>query len=107
MENVIELNANNFDNEVMSSQVPVLVDFWADWCGPCKALAPIIGEIADEYIGKAKVAKVDVSSNQLLAGKFGVRSIPTLLIFKEGQVSGQIVGNVAKERITEKLEGII
>ena len=70
MENVVELNDSNFDNEVMSSQVPVLVDFWADWCGPCKALAPIISEIADEYVGKAKVAKVDVTTNQLLAGKF-------------------------------------
>ncbi len=107
MEKVIELNETNFEREVITSEVPVLVDFWAEWCSPCKMLAPIIGEIADEYSGKAKICKIDVSSQQALAGKFNVRSIPTLLLFNKGQVSGQIVGNVGKERITEKLDGIL
>lgn len=107
MGKVIELSDANFADEVTSAKVPVVVDFWAEWCGPCKALAPIIEEIAEEYAGKAKVGKVDVTNNQLLAGKYSVLTIPTVLFFKGGRVSGQIVGNVRKERITEKLDGIL
>lgn len=107
MGKVIELSNANFEDEVTSSTVPVIVDFWAEWCGPCKALAPIIEEIAVEYAGKVKVGKVDVTANQLLAGKYSVLSIPTVLLFKDGRVSGQIVGNVPKERITEKLDRML
>ena len=107
MGNVLVLDDSNFDNEVLSSDIPVLVDFWAEWCGPCKQVGPTVEEIAGEYSGKVKVGKVDVTANQMLAGKFSVRSIPTLLVFKDGKVAGQIVGNVPKAKITEKLDAVL
>ena len=104
---VNEFTDANFEDDVTNSDIPVLVDFWATWCGPCKAIAPIIEEIAEDYKGKIKVGKVDVDQNQNLAMKFGVRSIPTLLILKNGEVVNQIVGSVPKSEISEKLDTII
>ena len=104
---VYEFTDANFENDVTNSDIPVLVDFWATWCGPCKAIAPIIEEIARDYEGKVKVGKVDVDQNQNSAMKFGVRSIPTLLILKNGEVVNQIVGSVPKSEISEKLDTVI
>jgi thioredoxin 1 len=95
---------SNFDAEVINSDKPVLVDFWATWCGPCRMIAPVIEEIASEYEGKAKVAKLDVDANPQVSMKYGIRSIPTLLIFKNGQVVDQIVGAVPKGVIDGKLK---
>ncbi|MBT4154972.1 MAG: thioredoxin [Candidatus Marinimicrobia bacterium] len=106
-EHVHEFNDENFDTDVTQSPVPVLIDFWAVWCGPCKAIAPVIDEIASEYNGKVKVGKVDVDANQNTAMKYGVRSIPTLLIMKDGKVVNQIVGAVPKGNITGMLDEII
>ncbi len=106
-EHVHEFNDENFDTDVTQSLVPVLIDFWAVWCGPCKAIAPVIDEIASEYNGKVKVGKVDVDANQNTAMKYGVRSIPTLLIMKDGKVVNQIVGAVPKGNITGMLDEII
>lgn len=99
----LEITDANFAEEVEKSDVPVLIDFWAVWCGPCRMIAPIVEELAGEYQGKAKIGKVDVDNNPMIAGKFGIRSIPTLLIFKGGQVVDQIVGAVPKGSIVDKL----
>ncbi|MBT3179957.1 MAG: thioredoxin [Candidatus Marinimicrobia bacterium] len=104
---VQEFTDQNFESDVTQSTVPVLIDFWATWCGPCKAISPIIEEIAGEYDGKVTVGKVDVDQNQNTAMKYGVRSIPTLLIMKDGKVVNQIVGAVPKENITKMLDEII
>jgi thioredoxin 1 len=103
----MELTKENFQTEVIDSDVPVLVDFWATWCGPCLAVAPIIDELAAEYEGKLKVGKVDVDAEQQLAGDFGVRSIPTLLIFNGGKLAEQLVGAVPKSELVDKLQGIL
>jgi len=102
-ENVIEFNDQNFDSDVLKADTPVLVDFWATWCGPCKAIAPIVEEIANEFSGQVKVGKMDVDSNNQVAMKYGIRSIPTLLLFKNGEVVDQVIGNVGKDSI----EGMI
>ena len=100
----LEITDANFAEEVEKSDIPVLLDFWAVWCGPCKMIAPIVEELAGEYQGKAKIGKVDVDNNPGIAGKFGIRSIPTLLLFKGGQVVDQIVGAVPKGHIVDKLD---
>ena len=102
-DNVIEFNDQNFDSEVLESKTPVLVDFWAVWCGPCKAIAPIIEEIANDFNGKVSVGKVDVDNNNQVAMKYGIRSIPTLLLFNNGEVIDQVIGNVGKESIESML----
>ena len=101
--NVHEFTDENFETDVTQSDLPVLIDFWAAWCGPCKAIAPLIDEIAGEYQGKIKVGKVDVDQNQNTAMKYGVRSIPTLLLMKNGEIVDQIVGAVPKGNITDIL----
>jgi len=97
----------NFETEVIKSDIPVLIDFWATWCGPCKAIAPIVEDLAKEYDGKVKVGKVDVDENQQIAIKYGIRSIPTLLIMKNGQVNDMIIGAVPKVQIVQKLKAAL
>ncbi|MBX7157979.1 MAG: thioredoxin [Verrucomicrobiae bacterium] len=101
-DHVLHLNGGNFESEV-SGETPVLVDFWAEWCGPCKMIAPLLDEIANESVGKFKIAKVEVDQNQDLAGRYNIRAIPTMLIFKNGQVKEQMVGVVSKKEILGKL----
>jgi len=106
-ENLIEFTDDNFDTEVLKSNLPVLVDFWAEWCGPCKMIAPIVEEIAGDYAGKVKVGKVNVDFNNQVAMQYGIRGIPALLIFKDGSVANQIVGAVPKNNITQILDEVI
>lgn len=96
-----------FTDEVLNSEQPVLVDFWADWCGPCKMVAPVVEELAADYDGKLKVTKVDVDSSPLTAGTYGIRSIPTLLIFKDGKPVNQVVGAVPKQVLQEKIDQVV
>ncbi|MBP9096548.1 MAG: thioredoxin [Ignavibacteria bacterium] len=100
----LEITDANFDAEVINSDKPVLIDFWAVWCGPCKLIAPVVEEVAKEYEGKFKVGKMDIDNNPNVAMKYGIRSIPTLLIFKDGKVVDQIVGAVPKNVITSKMD---
>ena len=93
-----------FTEEVLNSEQPVLVDFWADWCGPCKMVAPVVEELAEDYDGRLKVTKVDVDSSPLTAGTYGIRSIPTLLLFKDGKPVNQVVGAVPKQVLQEKID---
>jgi len=103
----LEFSDSNFEQEVLNSDTPVLVDFWAEWCGPCRAIGPIVDELATEYLGKAKIGKLNVDTDNQVAAQYGVRSIPALLIFKDGAVANQIVGAVPKEKITELLDSVI
>lgn len=102
--NVKEFTDGNFESEVLTSSEPVLVDFWAAWCGPCRMIAPVIDELADAYEGKAKIGKLNVDENRQTASNFGVMSIPTLLIFKNGQPVERVVGYKNKEQLSEILD---
>ncbi|MEO7297623.1 MAG: thioredoxin [Verrucomicrobiota bacterium] len=104
--NILVLNSGNFPVEVLKSTTPVLVDFWAEWCGPCKMIAPVLDELASEYDGRVKIGKVNIDEDQALASQFGVRAIPTLLIFKDGQVAEQIVGMRSKRDLKASLDKV-
>jgi thioredoxin 1 len=107
--NIVTLTQSNFDAEVLKSSNPVLVDFWAEWCGPCKMIAPLLDELADEYVGKVKIGKVDVGDdqNQPLATQYGIQYIPALFIFKGGQVVGQVTGMKSKKELKATLDKFI
>ncbi len=98
---------SNFDQEALQSNIPVIIDFWAAWCGPCRMIAPIIEELSEEYEGKIKVGKLDVDENQNTAIRYGVRSIPTVLFIKDGKVIDQIIGAVPKNVFVEKIKNIL
>ena len=104
--NIVTLTDENFSQEVLKSPVPVLVDFWAEWCGPCKMVAPILDELASDYEEKLKIAKLNIDDYQGLATQYGIRAIPTLLIFKDGQVADQIVGLRSKRDFKAKLDRV-
>ncbi len=104
---VTEVNDAEFEAKVLQSDTPVLVDFWAAWCGPCRALAPVVDQVATEYNGKLKVMKMDVDRNNTTPGRYGIRGIPALLVFKDGEVAEQIVGFVPKDTIDETLKRVL
>jgi len=106
-EHIKNVSDGTFDQDVLKSDQPVLVDYWAAWCGPCKMIAPILEEVASEYAGKLKIAKVNVDENQETAAKFGIRGIPTLMLFKNGQVSATKVGALSKSQLTAFLDGAL
>ena len=106
-QHIVTLSTGNFEQEVAKSQTPVLVDFWAEWCGPCKMMAPLLDELAEEKVGQVKIAKVNVDDNQELATRFGIRAIPTLLLFQGGQVKETIVGMTGKKDLEKKLASYI
>jgi thioredoxin 1 len=101
---IVHITNDNFESQVLQSEQPVLMDFWAEWCGPCKAIAPILDQIADEYKGSLQIAKLDVEENQSIAVKYGVRSIPTLMLFKGGVVEAQHVGMLSKQDLVKLLD---
>ena len=102
-ENVITLTDANFESEVVGSGIPVLVDFWAEWCGPCRMMTPVIEKLAETYKGRLKVGKLNVDDNRMTAGRYGIRSIPTIIFFRNGEVSEQIVGAVGEDKLKAKL----
>jgi thioredoxin 1 len=104
---IVEVTDKNFETEVLGSAVPTLVDFWAVWCGPCRAIAPAVEQLATQYKGKIKVAKMNVDDHVLVPQKYEITSIPTLLLFKGGQVAGQIVGAVPKQKIEDAIKKVI
>ena len=106
-ENLLHVTDASFENDVLQSEVPALVDFWSAWCGPCKMIAPLVDEISEEYAGKIKVCKMDVDSNPETSVKFNVRGIPTLLIFKNGNIEATKVGALSKAQLVELVEGCL
>lgn len=106
-ENIVHVTDASFDDEVLKADTPVLVDFWAAWCGPCKMIAPILDEAAKEYAGKIKVCKMDVDANTATPGKFGIRGIPTLMIFKNGDSEATKVGALSKTQLHQFIDGVL
>ncbi len=107
LRNTLTVTDENFETEVIQSDIPVLVDFWADWCGPCKTIGPTIDSLAADYLGKVKVAKLNVDDNPLSAGRFGVRSIPTLIVFKDGEAQESVIGIKPKGQLADLIERYI
>lgn len=107
MGNVLEINDQTFDQEVINSATPVLIDFWAPWCGPCKAIAPVVEEVAGTYAGRLKVVKMNVDDNPQTPSRYGVRGIPNLILFKSGQVAEQIVGAVPKAHLVRAIDNAL
>ena len=106
-EHIVHVSDNSFADDVINSSEPVLLDFWAEWCGPCKAIAPVLEELSAEFAGKLKIVKVNVDESPDLAQQFGIRSIPTLLVFKGGTIAGQMVGAMPKGTLKAKLEALL
>jgi len=107
MSDVLQVTDENFEEEIINSEMPAMVDFWAEWCGPCKMVSPLVEELAQEYKGKIKVASMDVDGNRQTPAKFGIRNIPTLIFFKEGDVVEQITGMVAKSKLEEAINKLL
>lgn len=106
-DHIVHVTDANFEDEVINSDIPVLVDYWAEWCGPCKMIAPVLDELAEEYNGKVKICKLDVDANQDTAARFGVRGIPTLKIFHSGEEQGEKVGALSKNQLSEFINATI
>ena len=107
MADLVQVTDDNFDAEIVNSDLPVMVDFWAEWCGPCRMVAPVVEELAKEYEGKIKVAKMDVDKNRQTPAKFGIRNIPTLILFKGGEVAQTIIGAQPKSSIEAELKKLL
>ena len=106
-DNVLQVSDDNFEAEVIKSDVPAMVDFWAAWCGPCRAIAPVVEELAADFAGKVKVVKMNVDENPKTPGQYGIRAIPTLIIFKDGEVADQITGAVSKSHLETALNKLV
>lgn len=106
-DNIAHVSDDSFENEVLQSSIPVLIDFWAPWCGPCRAIAPIVDQVAGEYSGKLKVVKMNVDDNPRTPARYGVRGIPNLILFKDGQVQQQIVGAVPKAHLVKAISAVV
>lgn len=106
-DNIVQISDASFENDVLKAEGPVLVDFWAEWCGPCKMIAPVLEELADEYDGKLRIAKLNIDNNPETAPKYGVRGIPTLILFKNGQAEGTKVGALSKSQLAAFIDSVI
>jgi thioredoxin 1 len=106
-DNIAHVSDDSFENDVLKSSIPVLIDFWAPWCGPCRAIAPIVDQVAGEYTGKLKVVKMNVDDNPRTPARYGVRGIPNLILFKDGQVQQQIVGAVPKAHLVKAISAVV